>query len=202
MVINATGMKWWNNCFHIDEHKINNTGWMMKWWWNRGVERKANPMLRECWRFLIYIFLHQQRKQCLEFALPTLREFANIWLLLAIQTVMPVGYTILLLSAKQSRVNQCNGASRLKENVSEELSVIYPLWGEVTCKLNSLHLPPKNHNLFVKFGSKRGIGEKGIVWPQAHNAQYNAQGRGVWEERGGGEGGGSFTQSIHEPGEM
>jgi hypothetical protein len=46
---------------------------------------------------------------------------------LAIQTVMPVGYTILLLSAKQSRENQCNEASRLKKNVSEELSVTYPL---------------------------------------------------------------------------
>jgi hypothetical protein len=33
---------------------------------------------------------------------------------LAIQTVMPVGYTILLLPAKQSRENQCNEASRLK----------------------------------------------------------------------------------------
>jgi hypothetical protein len=54
-------------------------------------------------------------------------KFANIWLVLAIQTVMPVGYTILLLSANQSRENQCNEASRLKKNVSEELSVIYPL---------------------------------------------------------------------------
>jgi hypothetical protein len=54
-------------------------------------------------------------------------KFANIWLVLAIQTVMPMDYTILLLSAKQSRENQCNEASRLEKNVSEELSVIYPL---------------------------------------------------------------------------
>jgi hypothetical protein len=40
---------------------------------------------------------------------------ANIWLMLAIQTVMPKGYTILLLSAKQSRENQCNEVSRLKK---------------------------------------------------------------------------------------
>ncbi len=54
---------------------------------------------------------------------------------------MPVGYTILLLSAKQSRENQCNEASRLKKNVSEELSVIYPLEKEEKslCKVNSLH---------------------------------------------------------------
>ncbi len=35
--------------------------------------------------------------------------------MLAIQTVMPVGYTILLLSAKQSRENQCNGAVVLRK---------------------------------------------------------------------------------------
>ncbi len=59
----------------------------MKWQWNGGVERKTNLLLRECWTVLTYIFLHQQWKQCLE---------------------LPVGYTILLLSAKQSRENQCN----------------------------------------------------------------------------------------------
>jgi hypothetical protein len=54
-------------------------------------------------------------------------KFANIWLVLAIQTVMPMGYTILLLTAKQSRENQCNGASRFNKKVSEKLSIIYPL---------------------------------------------------------------------------
>jgi hypothetical protein len=54
-------------------------------------------------------------------------KLANIWLVLAIQTVMPVGYTILLLSVKQSRENQRNGVSRFKKNVSEKLSIIYPL---------------------------------------------------------------------------
>jgi hypothetical protein len=58
--------------------------------------------------------------------LQNLEKSANIWLVLAIQTVMPVGYTILLLSAKQSRETQCNEASRLN-NVSKELSVIYSL---------------------------------------------------------------------------
>ncbi len=53
----------------------------------------------------IYIFLHQQWKQCL--------ESANIWLMLTIQTVMSVGYTVLLLSEKTKQENQCNEASRL-----------------------------------------------------------------------------------------
>ncbi len=30
-----------NSPFYIDKHRINNTGWMMKWQWNGGVERKA-----------------------------------------------------------------------------------------------------------------------------------------------------------------
>ncbi len=36
-------------------------------------------------------------------------------------------------------------------------------WGEVPCKLNSLHLPPKYHNLFVKLGSKRELEKKEFV---------------------------------------
>jgi hypothetical protein len=39
----------------------------------------------------------------------------NIWLVLAIQTVMPVGYTILLLSAKTRQGKQRNEASRLRK---------------------------------------------------------------------------------------
>jgi hypothetical protein len=48
---------------------------------------------------------------------------------LAIQTVMPVGYSILLLSAKQSRENQCNGASRFKKmfQKSSALSIHFEL---------------------------------------------------------------------------
>ncbi len=99
----------------------------MKCRWNGGVEWKANPLLRECWTFLIYIFLHQQWKQCLEFTLANWEKSANTWLVLAIQTVMPVGYTILLLSAKQSRENQCNEASRLKKmyQKSSALSICF-----------------------------------------------------------------------------
>ncbi len=43
MIINATGMNNEATLFTLMKHRINNTGWMMKWWWNRGVERKANP---------------------------------------------------------------------------------------------------------------------------------------------------------------
>ncbi len=100
----------------------------MKWCWNRGVERKANTDIE---RMLNVFDLHfstpaeKAMSRILRFQ--NQEKFANIWLVLAIQTVMPVGYTILLLSAKQSRETQCNGASRFKKNVSEKLSVIYSL---------------------------------------------------------------------------
>jgi hypothetical protein len=90
----------------------------------RGVERNANVDIE---RMLNVFYLHFSTPAEKEFAPPKLREICKYLLVLAIQTVMPVGYTILLLSAKQSRENQCNGASRLKKNVSEKLSVIYPL---------------------------------------------------------------------------
>ena len=48
---------------------------------------------------------------------------------------------------------------------------------EVPLQLNSPHLPPKNHNLFVKIGTKREL-EKKELRPQANNAQYNTQGGG------------------------
>jgi hypothetical protein len=72
-------------------------------------------------------------------------EIANIWLVLTTQIVMPVGYTILLLSTKQSRENQCNGASCFKKNVSEKISVINPLRNKEKslCKLNSLTFATK-----------------------------------------------------------
>jgi hypothetical protein len=40
----------------------------------RGMEREENPDIERMLNVFIYIFLHQQRKQCLEFALPKLRE--------------------------------------------------------------------------------------------------------------------------------
>ncbi len=77
-MVNATGMIKRSNSFYTNKHRINNTGWMMKWRWWEGAERSANPnILRECWTFLIYIFLHQMRKLCLEFALPNPGEICK-----------------------------------------------------------------------------------------------------------------------------
>jgi hypothetical protein len=85
-------------------------------------------------------------------------KFANIWLVLTIQTVMPVGYTILLLSAENKQRNQRNWASRFKEKCPRKAQQYqFSLKEEkALCSLNSLTLPPNNHNLFCENGLKKG----------------------------------------------
>jgi hypothetical protein len=153
-----------NNSFHIDEHKINNTGWMMKWRWTRGVERKENPLLRECWMFLIYIFLHQQRKQGLEFALTKLREICK-YLAGACNSnshARGLHYLTFVCKTKQGKSMQW-GESSL-EKCFRRAQHYLSTWKEEEslCELNSLHLPPKNHTLCETW-IRKGIGEKEFV---------------------------------------
>jgi hypothetical protein len=51
---------------------------------------------------------------------------------------------------------------------------------EVPLQIEFTTLPPKNHNLFVKLGTKREL-EKKELRPRANNAQYNTQGGGGGE---------------------
>jgi hypothetical protein len=60
---------------------------------------------------------------------------------------------------------------------------------EVSLQIEFTKLPPKNHNLFVKVGTKRELENKELR-PQADIAQYNTQGEG------GGGAGSSFTQTY------
>jgi hypothetical protein len=64
---------------------------------------------------------------------------------------------------KQSREN--NAMRRVvSENASKELSVIIRLeCEEVSLQIEFTTLPPKNHNLFVKTGTKRELEKKGIA---------------------------------------
>ncbi len=168
----------------------------MKWWWNGGVEREAN-LLRECWTFFIYIFLHQQWKQCLEFLLAKLREICK-YSAGACKTVMPVGYTILLFSAKQGR--EINAMRRVvSENVSKELSVINSLWMRRSLFANWIHyIAAKKPQPLCENWNEKRIGEKELR-PQAimHSITRREGGGGgeVRRQRGGGgvEAGGSFT---------
>jgi hypothetical protein len=83
---------------------------------------------------------------------------------LAIQTVMPVGYTILLLFAKQSRENQCNEASVLRKmfQKSSALSIHFEM-RRSPLQIEFTTFAAKNHNLFVKFGSKWELEKKECV---------------------------------------
>jgi hypothetical protein len=89
-------------------------------------------------------------------------KFANIWLVLTIQTVMPVGFTNLLLYAANKQKNQCNGASHFKEECLRKAQHYQSTLKEkkALCNLNLLTLPPNNHNLFCEIGLKQGAGEK------------------------------------------
>ncbi len=114
--------------------------------------------------FLIYIFLHQQRKQCLEFALPKLREICK-YLAGACNSsshARGLHYLTFVCETKQGKSMQWGESFSEKCFRKAQRYLSSLKWGEVPCKLNSLHLPPKNHNLFVKFGSKRELDERKI----------------------------------------
>ncbi len=95
--------------------------------------------------------------------------------MLTIQTVMPVGYTVLLLSAKTRQENQRKEASRLRKCIKKSSALSHVKCEEVSLQIEFTTLPPKNHNLFVKTGKKRNWRNKEMR-PQANNAQYNTQG--------------------------
>ncbi len=136
--------------FHDDEHRINNTGWMRN---GDGTEEwNEKQTIEGMLNFFQSTFSRSEMKQCLEFALPNWEDSANIWLMLTIQTVMSVGSTVLLLSAKTKQKNQCNEASRLSENVLKKSSALSHMkYGEVSLQIEFATLPPKNHDLFVKW---------------------------------------------------
>ncbi len=150
--------------FHINEHRINNTGWMMKWWWNEGVERKAKLLLRECWTFLTYIFLHQQWKLCLEFALAKLREICKYLAGACNSNSHACGLHYLTFVCKNKAGKSMQWGESSQKMYKKELSVIIRLeCEEVSLQIEFTTLPPKNHNLFVKNWNEKGIGEKGIA---------------------------------------
>jgi hypothetical protein len=85
---------------------------------------------------------------------------AIIWLVLAVQTVMPVGYTILLLSAKTRQENQRNEASRLRKCIKKSSALSFA-WNakKSLCKLNLSHCHQKTTTSLGKL-DETGIGEK------------------------------------------
>ena len=164
VIINATGMKWLKQLFHINDHRINNTGWMMKWRWNGGVEPKAKLLLRECWTFLTYIFLHQQWKQCLEFMLAKLREICK-YLAGACNSNSHARGLHYLTFYLQKQGRAIKAMRRVvSENVSKELSVINSLWMRRSLFANWIHyIATKKPQPLCENWNEKGIGEKGIA---------------------------------------
>jgi hypothetical protein len=155
----------------------------MKWWWRGGGgwNKVQTPILREYWTILIYIFLHQKRKQCLEFALPKPGEICRHLAGAYNSNSHARGLHYLTFVRENKQRNQRNGASRFKETC---LRKAQHYWSSLKEEkplqfVIPLTLLPKNHNLFSEGGLKRGREKKESLWPLAHNAK-------VWSQGGGG----------------
>jgi hypothetical protein len=89
-------------------------------------------------------------------------KFANVWQVLKIQTVMPVGFCYLTFVRENKQRNQHNGASRFKEtclrkaqHYRSSLKEEKPLQFMIP-----LTLLPKYHNLFCEERLERGREKK------------------------------------------
>ncbi len=116
----------------------------MKWLWDRGVEREAKLLLRECWTFLTYIFLYQQWKQCLEFLLAKLKEICKYLAGACNSNSHARGLHYLTFVCKTRQGNQGNEASRLRKCIKRAQRYQFALNAKKSpCKLNSLHCRQK-----------------------------------------------------------
>jgi hypothetical protein len=82
--------------------------------------------------------------------------YANIWLVLTIQMVMPVGFCYLTFVCENKQRNQCNSVNLLRKFVKEKLSIIDPKDEKPLQFLIPLTLLLKNHNLFCEGLKKSG----------------------------------------------
>ncbi len=150
----------------------------MKWRWNGGVERIAK-LLRKCWKFLTHIFLHQQWKQYLEFALAKLKEICK-YLASACNSnshARGLHYLTFVCKNKAGKTTQWGESSQEMLQKSSAFSLAWNAKKSL-CKLNSLHCRQRPTSLWKQ--ERKGNWRKKELWPQAKNAQYNTPG-----ERGG-----------------
>ena len=177
----------------------------MKWWWDGGVEQKAKLLLRECWTFLTYIFLHQQWKQCLEFMLAKLREICKYLAGACNSNSHARGLHYLTFVCKTRQGNQRNEASRLRKCIKRAQRYQFALNAKKSpCKLNSLHCRQKTTTSLWKLERKgnwrkRNCGHRLIM----HSITRREGGVGVkWEDSGGGGRAAPLHKLIYEPGEI
>ncbi len=149
--------------FTMIMRRINNTGLMMKWWWREGWNKVRTPILGECWKFLIYIILHQKRKQCLEFALPKPGEFCKHLAGAYNSNSHARGASLSYFCIwKTSREINAMGRIALRKNVSEKLSIINSLWRRRRpLQIEFTNIAAKKPQPLLWKDWKRGAGEKG-----------------------------------------
>jgi hypothetical protein len=111
---------------------------------------------------LIYIFLHQERKQCLEFALPKPGEICK-YLAGAYNLnshARGLHYLTLVCGNKAGKINTTwRVVLRIMSQKSSSLSILFEV--EVPLQ-NGIRLPCRQKtNLFCETWIEKGIGEKG-----------------------------------------
>ncbi len=178
----------------------------MKWRWNRGVDWKAKLLLRECWTFLIYIYLHQQWKQCLEFALAKLGEICKYLAGACNSNSHARGLHYLTFVCKTRQGNQCNEASRLRKCIKRAQRYQFALNAKKSlCKLNSLHCHQKTTTSLWKLERKRDWRKREFCGHRLimHSITRREGGWG-WSGKtvGGGGRAAPSHKLIYEPGEI
>ncbi len=136
--------------FHDDEHRINNTGWIAKWWWNGGVERKAKPK-GECWTFFNLHFPASEMKAmsniCACKTEKNLQMFG--WCLQFKQSCLRATLSYFCLRKQGRKINAMRRVV-FEKCIKKSSALSHVKCEEVSLQIEFATLPPKNPDLFAK----------------------------------------------------
>ncbi len=175
----------------------------MRWWWKEGVERSANPIIeRKLNVFDLHLSAPEEKAVSRICASKNRRNLQPFGRCLQFKQSCPWPSLSYFCRRKTSREINAMGRVVLRKNVSEKLS---SLKEEKPLQFESyLHRCQKPQPLLWK-RIEKGAGEKGKSVTTCSWCKSIITGGGacVWREmKGRGEGGGSLTKSLHEPGGM
>jgi hypothetical protein len=132
--------------FILIKHGINNTGWMMKWWWNNGVEQSANPSIERMLNvFDLHLSTPEEKAVSRICASKTRRNLQTFGWCLQFKLSCPWAALSYFCLWKQSRENQYKGVSRFKEKCLRKAQHYQSSSKEekALCKLNLLTFAAK-----------------------------------------------------------
>ena len=127
------------------------------------MERSANPNIERMLNvFDLHLSTPEEKAVSRICASKTRRNLQTFGWCLQFKQSCPWAALSYFCLQKQSRENQYNGASRFKEKCHRKAQHYQSSLKEekALCKLNSLTLPPNNHNHFCEIYRKRGAGVK------------------------------------------